>query len=193
MPSPSSRLRQVLITNRQLARPALPLAVQRALAAGVTSVILREKDLTTRALFALAAEIQAVCQENDVPLIIHDRADVALALDAAGVHLGWQSLPIGAVRRLVGAGRLVGKSTHTLKEATQAQAEGADYITFGPIHRTPTKEGLLKPRGEAALAEVTRAVHIPVLALGGMQPGNMQAAFDAGAAGIAGIRCFLKE
>jgi thiamine-phosphate pyrophosphorylase len=166
-------------------------------AAGVDWIQIREKDLTARDCAALTRAASQVCSTTATKLLINDRLDVALAEHAAGVHLGGSSLPPSEVRRLLEAfGQdkscdfLVGVSCHSLASVDAAARSGADYVVFGPVFSTPSKAAFGAPQGLLRLAEVCRAVSIPVLAIGGLTLENAAACADAGAAGIAAIRLF---
>lgn len=177
-----------LLTARRLAG-GRPLAgvVEAALAGGVAGVQLREPDTLAGELLALAEGLLALCRRAGVPLVINDRVDVALAVGADGVHLGGRSLPVADARRLLGRERLIGRSVHGLEEAREAAAAGADYLIYGHVFATPSKEGLA-PRGTAALAEVCRGVAaepVPVLAIGGVTAARLGEVAAAGAAGAA--------
>jgi thiamine-phosphate pyrophosphorylase len=169
-----------------------------ALAAGVNWIQIREKDLETRRLFALACESIAISQaqapQRDVRILINDRADISWAAGAAGVHLGENSLPVRELVHARGASDrpdfLVGASCHSPQGAVDAANHGADYVFFGPIFSTPSKADFGPPQGVTKLAEVCHVVTIPVLAIGGITLENVAACFDAGAAGIAAIRLF---
>lgn len=161
--------------------------VAAALRGGVTAVALREKDLDARSLLQLARALRPLTRRHGALLIVNDRADVARAAGADGVHLGQRSLPVDAARRALGRG-LVGVSTHTLAEARAAERAGADYVFYGPIHDTPSKRGRLAPRGPRGLRRVAAALGIPVVAIGGIDPDRAAALGRAGAAGVAAIR-----
>ncbi len=148
---------------------------------------LREKGLATRDIYSLACELRNITSDFKANFIINDRVDIALAVEADGVHLGWQSLPFPVVRGLVGSERLIGVSTHNRREALQAQNDGADYIAFGPIFGTPSKAGLLNPTGVEAIQRLKKEIHIPIVALGGINGRNVEAVLDGGAYGIAVI------
>jgi thiamine-phosphate pyrophosphorylase len=124
-------------------------------------------------------------------LLINDRLDVALALDAAGVHLAGHSLPTAVARRVLGAGKLLGVSTHSVEEACRAAEDGADFIVFGPVFTTPSKVAYGPPQGLQQLSTVVRAVHIPVIAIGGIDHTNLPQVVQAGAYGVAMIRAVL--
>ncbi|MDG6027492.1 MAG: thiamine phosphate synthase [Candidatus Brocadia sp.] len=188
---PPCGLSLVLITDRNLCKQPFLNTVQLALQGGVTTVQVREKGLTTHELYSLAHELRKITSDFKANLIINDRVDIALAVEADGVHLGWQSLPLPVVRRLAGTKRLIGVSTHNREEALQAQSCGADYITFGPVFDTPSKAGLLKPTGVAEIQKLKREIHIPVVALGGINKDNAGSVLRNGADGIAVISSIM--
>lgn len=181
-----------VVTDRhQTAGRDLVEIVAAAAQGGAGAIQLREKDLSARDLYALGARLQATLSPYGVPLLINDRLDVALALDTAGVHLAGHSLPTAVARRVLGPGKLLGVSTHSVEEARQAAAEGADFIVFGPVFTTPSKVAYGPPQGLQHLTTVVRAVRIPVLAIGGIDPVNLPQVVQAGAYGVAMIRAVL--
>jgi thiamine-phosphate pyrophosphorylase len=169
-------------------------AIQRAAAAGASWIQIREKDLDAGSLVELARFAVAETRAGSARVLINDRLDVAVAANAAGVHLGEKSLPLDAVtewRR--SAGRLdflIGVSCHSLEAAREAWRGGADYIFFGPVFATPSKAAFGAPQGIERLREVCASVEIPVLAIGGVNLENARACIAAGAAGVAAIRLF---
>lgn len=181
-----------LITDRHQSgdRP-LAEVVRRALEGGVKAVQLREKDLSTAALYRLAEELRRLTEEFGARLIINDRLDIALATGADGVHIGANSLPVAAVRRLIGKGKIIGYSAHGLDEALRAQAEGADFVTFSPLYPTPSKAAYGEPCGVKKLADAAAALNIPVIALGGISPANITEALSADIQGVAVISAVL--
>lgn len=183
--------RLYLITDRHLARIPLPEALQQALRGGVRAVQVREKDLPVRELIALARELRNLTWEFDARLFINDRVDVAVAVEADGVHLGHESMPAMAVRKIVGKKMLIGVSTHSLTEAMSAEEAGADFITFGPIFATPSKMQYGAPAGVEAIGTIKEHVRIPVLGLGGVRLDNILPVMRAGADGIAMISAIL--
>lgn len=156
--------------------------------AGVDAVQLREKELSDRKLFALARQARAVLPRS-THLLINARADVALAAGAQGVHLPSRGVPAAALRARFGDRLLLGVSTHHLDEVRAARDAGADYVVFGPVYPTPSKPDLLDLPGLEGLRRASE-VGVPVLALGGVDVHRLQEVAEAGAAGIAGIRCF---
>jgi thiamine-phosphate pyrophosphorylase len=176
-----------LVTNRrQLEGKSLLQATEEALKGGIRSIQLREKNLGTRDLLRLAYEMRELTLKYDARLFINDRVDIAIAVDADGVHLGQKSIPPYAVRRL--ASRLiVGVSTHNMEEALKAEIDGADFITLGPIFQTPSKIKYGKPLGIETLEAVSRKLSVPVFGIGGIGLENIKSLIDAGAAGGAMI------
>lgn len=176
-----------LITDRK--QTAMPLvdAVRLALQGGVRAIQVREKDLPVRELLALCRELRGLTREFGAGLFVNDRVDVAVDVEADGVHLGHQSMPAAAVRNIVGRNMMIGASTHTVDEARKAEAEGADFVTFGPIYETPSKARYGAPIGLDALRDARRAVDIPIFALGGIKGNNIGHVLWAGAFGVAMI------
>jgi thiamine-phosphate pyrophosphorylase len=180
--------------------PVLPRAhslhdsIRRAAAAGAGWIQIREKDLDSRSLVELAHFAVGETRENSVRVLVNDRLDVALAANAAGVHIGENSMPLEAVtewRRSTGRlDFLIGASCHSLESARAAERCGADYIFFGPVFATPSKAAFGAPQGTERLREVCASVGIPVLAIGGVNVENARECMVAGAAGIAAIRLF---
>ncbi len=189
---PPVNFRILLVTDRHRTRGrSLTSVLQQAVEAGLPAVQLRERDLPTSELLRLAQEIRSITSPRAVPLIINDRVDLMLALNLDGVHLRANSLPIAAVRRLVGVDRLIGVSTHSLADVRQANRDGADYVVFGPIFDTPSKRQFGSPVGLEQLAEACRLSAIPVFAIGGVTGASLPAVLRAGSHGIAVIGSIL--
>lgn len=176
-----------LITDRKQTKLPLLEAIRRALQGGVRAVQLREKDLPIRELLSLAMDLRDLTKEFGARLFINDRVDVAVAIEADGVHLGHQSMPADAVRKIVGDKMLIGVSTHTLEEAMAAEKTGADFVTFSPVYLTPSKVHYGPPAGTAALRTVKQKVRIPVFGLGGITYDKAAEVMRAGADGLAMI------
>lgn len=165
--------------------------IERALAAGVDLVQIRERDLPARSLFTLTARIVEAAKKYSARVLVNDRADVAAAT-GAGVHLTTRSLTADAVRRAFGSDMLIGASTHSLQEAEAAEHAGANFVVFGPVFETESKKIYGPPVGTESLRQVVSRFRIPVLALGGVKMTNYREALDAGAAGIAAISLFTE-
>jgi thiamine-phosphate pyrophosphorylase len=181
-----------LITDRhQTGNLRLVDVVEDALKGGVRGVQLREKDLSSRELYELAYEMRKLTSRYGAKLLINDRVDIALAVEADGVHLGLNSMPIHRVRRLLGNSKLIGLSCHNQINAIMAQENGADLITFGPVYYTPSKANYGKPVGVEKLEIVTHLLEIPVFALGGIKQDNILEVTAAGATGIALVSAII--
>jgi len=186
-------LKLYLITDRKLfnAQCSLYLALETALQAGVKYIQLREKRLPTRKILDMAYWMKELTREYGAKLFINDRVDIALAVGADGVHLGQKSLPAHAARKATGDNFLIGVSTHGVDEALQAEHDGADFITLGPIYNTPSKLKYGAPIGVDIIRQVKSEVSIPVLAIGGIKTGSVNEVLDAGADGVAVISGIL--
>lgn len=166
--------------------------VEQACRGGVTLVQLREKEKSTREYLHLAKAVKEITDAYGIPLIIDDRADIAVACDAAGVHIGQEDLPVWAARKIVGSDKIVGTSAKTVAQALAAQEEGADYLGVGAIYPTTTKViTTLTPL--AVLSDICRAVSIPAIAIGGLNLGNCQALKDVPIAGISVVSAIMKS
>lgn len=184
-------IRCYITDSRTLANESLLDAVARNLAAGVTWIQIREKDLSARALFELVEAALKLPNPNGTKILVNSRVDVALATGAKGVHFPAGSPPARFWRRpgfLIDF--LIGVSCHSTEEVRRAEAEGADYALFGPVFPPRSKTARTEPRGLEELGRAVAAVRIPVLALGGVTRENSAACVSAGAAGVAGITIF---
>lgn len=180
-----------VITDAKLSRGRSHLEVIRAaIAGGATVVQYREKEGTTRQLIEEARALRELTRQAGVPLIVNDRVDIALAVDADGVHVGQDDMPAPLARKLM-AGKIVGVSATNPEEAWQAERDGADYIGAGPIFATPTKPDAAPPIGLEGLAEICRRVSIPVVAIGGINEENAAAVIKAGADGVAVVSAIV--
>jgi thiamine-phosphate pyrophosphorylase len=166
--------------------------VELCLGAGLPAVQLREKDLTGVELLDLARGLRGVTTRHGARLLVNDRVDVTLAVDADGVHLPEAGLPPAAARALVGPDRLLGVSTHSTAAVEAAQEGGADFVLFGPVYDTPHKRTWGAPQGVSALAAACRRARVPVLAIGGVTADRVPELSDAGAVGVAVIRALLE-
>ncbi len=182
-----------LITDRKLfARySSFVSAVRQALKGGVRAIQLREKDVGTRELLKMAYTMRELTDRFNARLFINDRFDIAIAVGADGVHLTQNSIPAVAVRKAVKKKLLIGVSTHSLKEAIEAEKGGADFITVGPVYRTLSKLRYGKPMGLDTFKKITSRMSIPVFAIGGIKSSNIEYIKEAGAYGAAMIRQIL--
>ena len=179
--------RLYLITDRA-ASPRPPVeVVEECLAAGLRAVQLREKDLEVRALLALATPLRELTRHHGARLLLNDRADVAMAVAADGVQRTHASLPVAALRGITPPGFLIGASSHSTAEASEAAAQGADFVVFGPVYDTPSKRRYGAPQGLAALEAAAAATARPVVAVGGITPARVPEVLATGAAGVAVI------
>jgi thiamine-phosphate pyrophosphorylase len=168
--------------------------VAAAVAAKVSLIQLREKHLTACVLYELAVRAAKITQASQTQLLVNDRADIASAAGADGVHLTTQSLRADVIRATFGPSFLIGVSTHSLEQARKARDNDADFAVWGPVFATESKRVYGEPQGVAKLAEVVRALApFPILALGGVNLDNLTECFEVGARGIAGISLFQDQ
>ncbi len=181
-----------LVTDRGLSKGRRTFdIVRQAIQGGVTVVQLREKTASTREFLEEAEIIISLCHDNNVPLIINDRLDIALAIDADGVHLGQDDMPIHFARKIIGKNKIIGVSAFTENEALEARRNGADYIGVSPIFTTPTKPELEQGLGLEGLRKIKRVVDIPLVAIGGLDRQNAYDIIRAGAAGVAVVSAIV--
>jgi thiamine-phosphate pyrophosphorylase len=162
-----------------------------ALIAGVNLLQLRQKRTDDQHFLSRSRQLKTLCAEYQLPFIVNDRPDIAFLSAADGLHLGQDDLDIDAARKIVGEEMPIGRSTHSLEQALVAEAEGADYIGFGPVFKTPSKENPDPAVGIEKLREVVAMISLPVVAIGGINHENIVLVRDAGPAGIAVIRAIL--
>ena len=161
--------------------------VEEAIAGGADAIQLRDKGYTGKQLLQEALKLRDITRKSGVPFIINDRVDVALAVDADGVHLGQDDLPLVWARKLLGNGKIIGISAHNLEKAMQAEKDGADYIGIGSAFPTTTKPDARPLVGLELIADIKRNVNIPVVAIGGIREENVAQVAEAGADCIAVI------
>jgi thiamine-phosphate pyrophosphorylase len=181
-----------LVTDRglSLGRSTVDI-VAAAVAGGVTCVQLREKNCGTREFVAEARAVRTLLAGTNVPLIINDRLDVALAVEADGVHLGQTDMHIADARRLVGRDMLIGISAECVEDAVRAEAEGADYVGISPVFSTPTKTDTAPALGLDGIALIRAAVSLPLVGIGGVKPGNAAQVILAGCDGVAVVSAIV--
>ena len=185
-------LRLYLVTNRyQDSLESFLEKVETACRSGVTIVQLREKNLTTNQYYQLAKQVKEITDAYQVPLIIDDRLDVCLAVDAAGLHIGDDELPVSVTRQVLGPDKILGVTAKTVKRALEAEEGGADYLGTGAIFPTTTKENapitLI-----STLKTICQRVDIPVVAIGGLTSENIDQLMGTGIAGVAVVRDLMQ-
>lgn len=160
--------RLYLVTDRNcLQQQTLEQAVEQAILGGVTLVQLREKAIASKEFYERALRIKAICHRYNVPLLINDRVDIALAVEADGVHIGQSDLPCRVVRQILGKDKIIGVSARTAQQAIQAQADGADYLGVGAMFATSTKQDA-KTVSVETLNDIRQSVTLPIVAIGGI-------------------------
>ena len=185
-------LRLYLVTNRyQDSLESFLEKVETACRSGVTIIQLREKNLTTNQYYQLAKQVKKITDAYQVPLIIDDRLDVCLAVDAAGLHIGDDELPVSVARKVLGPEKILGVTAKTVKRALEAETSGADYLGTGAIFPTTTKENapitLI-----STLKTICQTVAIPVVAIGGLTSENIDQLIGTGIAGVAVVRDLMQ-
>lgn len=166
--------------------------VEEACKGGVTLIQLREKDKTTREYISIAEKVHEITQRYDIPLIIDDRVDVALAINAEGVHVGQSDMPVDMARKLMGNDKIVGATTKTVPQAVEAYEKGADYLGVGAIYPTTTKVKTVLTSVDT-LKEIVKAVPVKVNAIGGLNKDNIHVLKDSGIDGICVVSAIMKS
>jgi thiamine-phosphate pyrophosphorylase len=183
-----------LVTDRKLSLGRSLLDVIRpAVEGGVTVVQLREKEVDSREFYREALGIKEYLDARDIPLIINDRLDIALAIDAAGVHLGQEDLPVDVARKILGPGKIIGASVFTPDEAILAEAAGADYLGLSPIFVTSTKPELVSQIGVEGIGPIRQATRLPLVGIGSMNEGNAFSVIRAGLDGVAVVSAICSK
>ena len=185
-------LKLYLVTNRyQDSLESFLEKVETACRSGVTIIQLREKNLTTNQYYQLAKQVKEITDAYQVPLIIDDRLDVCLAVDAAGLHIGDDELPVSVARKVLGPEKILGVTAKTVERALEAETSGADYLGTGAIFPTTTKENapitLI-----STLKTICQTVAIPVVAIGGLTSENIEQLIGTGIAGVAVVRDLMQ-
>jgi thiamine-phosphate pyrophosphorylase len=181
-----------LVTDRGLAGGRSTLDIVRAaVQGGVTCVQLREKDCSTLEYIEQALTIQDYLKSRGVPLIINDRVDVALAIEADGVHLGQTDMPLDIARKIIGDTMVIGISAESLADAIEAEKGGADYLGVSPIYATPTKTDTAPPLGLEGLRAIRKKVSIPLVGIGGLNRDTVAAVVQNGGDGVAVVSAIV--
>lgn len=177
-----------VITDAKLSRGRSHLEVAwEAIKGGASIIQFREKEMITRELVETARRLKELTKKKGVPFILNDRLDVALAVDADGVHVGQDDMPAAWARQLIGPRKILGVSASAVEEALQAERDGADYVSASPVFTTPTKPDAPPPTGLEGLRAIVEAVNLPVIAIGGINEENAREVMKAGAQGVAVI------
>jgi thiamine-phosphate pyrophosphorylase len=180
-----------LVTDREVLKSKnLTSAIEEGIRGGVTLVQLREKDLTSLEFYNTAIKVKEITDKYNIPLIVNDRLDIALAIDAAGLHVGQEDMPAPVARRLLGPEKILGVSAATMEEAEKAEKDGADYIGVGAIFPTSTKDDARSVSVEL-LKEIKARVSIPVVAIGGINSKNVKLINTTNIDGIAVVSDIL--
>ena len=182
-----------LVTDRGILKDkSIEQSVEEAIIGGTTLVQLREKVSSSLEFYNIARSVKSITDKYGIPLIINDRVDIALAVDAAGVHVGQSDLACSKVRELLPKGKIVGVSAHSLEEGIQAEKDGADYIGCGAIFNTSTKKDANDVTLDT-LKEIKQKINIPVVAIGGINQNNLHIIKGTGIDGIAVISSILSK
>lgn len=176
-----------LVADPSLVQNDFFTSVKRAIDGGVKAIQFRGKNLTAKELLRTGEKLRVLTAKQSVKFFLNDRLDIAMALDADGVHLGQNGFSAGFARKLTNNRFLVGVSTHNIREAMKAEADGADFVTFGPIFATSTKLVYGPPVGLKRLLNVTKRLKIPVFAIGGVKKETIKYVIEKGAYGVAVI------
>ncbi|AFQ43738.1 thiamine phosphate synthase [Desulfosporosinus meridiei] len=182
-----------LVTDRKtLGTRDLAVCVEKAIQGGVTLVQLREKSVSSKEFLELAQRVKEITTHYEIPLIINDRLDIALAVDAEGLHIGQDDLPMIKARELFGKDKIIGVSASTLEEALLAQQQGADYLGVGAIFNTPTKADAPEVSLEQ-LSQIKNSVSIPIVAIGGINLSNLKQVIGTGIDGVSVVSAILAQ
>jgi thiamine-phosphate pyrophosphorylase len=181
------------ITDSKLSRAGNRSDVLAAVSCGVDIVQYRNKNADTREMYREALELARICRDAGSLFLINDRLDVAMAVEADGVHVGQTDMPCSKARSLLGREKIIGVTVHSLVEALQAEKEGADYLGVSPIYQTATKPDAGKPAGIRLIEEIREQVSLPLIAIGGINHSNAPEVIRAGADGLCAISCVVAD
>ena len=179
-----------LVTNNSEDEEKFLNIIEESIKGGVSVVQLREKNAGTLDFYNLALKVKEITRKYNVPLIINDRIDIALAIDADGVHVGQSDIPAKIARSMIGEDKILGVSAATIKEATKAQLDSADYIGVGAVYPTNTKDDASSV-SKKELKEIVESVNIPVVAIGGITKENVCELRDSGISGISVVSAIM--
>jgi len=179
--NPPRKWNLYVITDRRLSRGrSHEMVIRSAILGGADVIQFREKDSSTAEMYREACLLRTVTRELNIPFLINDRLDIALAVDADGVHLGQDDLPVSVARRILGPEKIIGISTHSLDQVRAAAREAVDYIAIGPIFPTQTKQ-IDRPLGVGLVSQAKAITNVPLVVIGGINEKNIDEVFRAGA------------
>ena len=182
-----------LVTDRDLmSTETIEEAIEQAIAGGTTLIQLREKECSSLDFYNTAIKVKEICHKNNVPLLINDRLDIALAVDADGVHVGQSDLPASIVRRIIGEDKIIGVSAGTLENALKAEKDGADYIGVGAMYPTGTKKDA-KHTSIETLKSIRENVNIPIVVIGGINKERIKDFEGTGIDGLAIVSAIIAQ
>ena len=179
------------VTDSKLTKQGILKDVEQVLEAGCKIIQYREKDKSSEEILKEAKQLADLCKDKDALFIVNDRLDIALAVEADGVHLGQNDLPLDLARKVLGKKKIIGTSNHSIKEAKQSESAGADYISIGPVFHTDTKKDAGLPLGLELLKQVRAITKLPIVAIGGVNEENLEDVLQAGADSVAIISAIV--
>ncbi|SFM78640.1 thiamine phosphate synthase [Thermodesulforhabdus norvegica] len=189
----SSKLALYLVTDNRFVPEGKSLkdVVESAIRGGVTAVQYREKEASTRKMIEEAGELRNLCRSCEVLFLVNDRVDVALAVEADGVHLGQDDMPLHLARKILGSGAIIGITVHNDLERRAAEQNGADYVSFAPVFATSTKPDHQTPLGISGLEQLVRAATVPSVAIGGINLDNVEEVYKTGVDGVCVVSAIM--
>lgn len=182
-----------LVTDRDLmSTVTLEEAVEKAIIGGCTLIQLREKDCSSLDFYNTAVKVKEITDKYNIPLLINDRLDIALAVDAAGVHVGQSDIPATVIRRIIGEDKIVGVSTGSLEQAIKAQKDGADYLGVGAMYATGTKKDA-NPTSMEELKKIRENISLPIVVIGGINKARIKDFEGMGIDGLAIVSAIIAQ
>ncbi|MGQ9619190.1 MAG: thiamine phosphate synthase [Candidatus Aminicenantia bacterium] len=180
-----------LVTDRKLCRIPFFEMIKEAVRGGITALQLREKEISTRDFIEEALKVKELIKGERILFIINDRVDIALAVDADGVHLGNEDMPVDMARKILGKKFIIGASAHSVEEAIEKERMGVNYIAVSPVFSTPTKPDAGPPLGLEGIKEMRKFVRVPLIGIGGINKENIEEVIKSGADGVAVVSAIV--
>lgn len=180
------------VTDNKLSKQGIFKDTEQIIGAGCKTIQYRENEKNSKEMLAEAMQIKKICKEKNALFIVNNRVDIALAVDADGIHLGQEDMPLAVARKLLGK-KILGVTIHSIEEAKKAEQDGADYVSVSPIFETTTKKDAGAPAGTQLIKKTKIAVKVPVVAIGGINEQNLQQVLDSGADSIVMISAILNS